>query len=105
MGINSGNAKEATKVANNSLLLSSDKDRHSNKKIGDTQKMYVKEFFEHFFEKKSMLEVLSQIANGIQVLQTLVATFEDSKGVKSEDKMLFKNKVTINGIFSNIIER
>ena len=46
------------------LQNGSEKDKASQRKA-DTQKLYVKEFFDHFFEKRSMLEVLSQISNGI----------------------------------------
>lgn len=80
---NSSNSQaEATKMA--CLLQNgSEKDKAGQRK-GDTQKLYVKEFFDHFFEKRSMLEVLSQISNGIQVIQTLVAHFEHTRGIRND---------------------
>jgi hypothetical protein len=49
--------------------------KNQSKCAGETEKLYVKEFFDHFFEKKSMLEVITQVGNAIHVLQTLVTTF------------------------------
>lgn len=82
----------------------SEKDKASLRKA-DTQTLYVKEFFDHFFEKRSMLEVLSQISNGIQVIQALVAHFEHSRGIRSDEKVAHKSKTAMNGLFSNVIEK
>lgn len=49
--------------------------KNQSKPPGETERLYVKEFFDHFFEKKSMLEVITQVGNAIHVLQTLVTTF------------------------------
>lgn len=95
---------EAAKLMGSLLQDGSEKGKTSQKK-GDTQKLYVKEFFEHFFEKRSMLEVLSQISNGIQVIQTLVAHFEHSRGIINDEKLSYKAKKTTNGHFSNVIEK
>jgi hypothetical protein len=65
------NRTEPSILTNDTSLL----DKTSNKHAAETQKLYVKEFFDHFFEKKSMLEVISQISNAIYVLQTLVTNF------------------------------
>lgn len=94
---------DATKVGG-LLQNGSEKDKASQRKA-DTQKLYVKEFFDHFFEKRSMLEVLSQISNGIQVIQTLLAHFEHSRGIRNDEKLAYKSKTVTNGLFSNVIEK
>lgn len=99
----SNSQTEATKVGG-LVQNGSEKDKASLRKA-DTQKLYVKEFFDHFFEKRSMLEVLSQISNGIQVIQTLVAHFEHSRGIRSDEKLAYKSKTAMNGLFSNVIEK
>jgi hypothetical protein len=47
----------------------------SNRKVGQAQVLYLKEFFDHYFEKKTMTETLSTLSNGLTVLQVLIFNF------------------------------